>query len=121
MSNTYLDFIPSMAEELPSIIAGEKTTVDRLMLSAGVCGWVMDAPSEDVEDYGSKIHRAKVEMMDGYETVEIDRYPDSTFGISLVRDSHDTLDIVCFSDLTREELAEIGRACLKLAAQGEQR
>lgn len=120
MSNTYLDFIPSMAEELPSIIAGGETTVDRLMLSAGLCGWVMDAPSEDVNDFGSKIHRAKVEMRDGDETVEIDRYPDSTFGISLVRGSHGTLDIVCFSNLTREELSEIGRACIKIAAQGEQ-
>lgn len=37
-----LEFIPDMAQELPALVIGEPTTVDRLMLAASVCGWVMD-------------------------------------------------------------------------------
>ncbi|WP_274532506.1 hypothetical protein [Corynebacterium diphtheriae] len=37
-----LDFIPSMARELPALVMGEPTTVDRLMLATSVCGWITD-------------------------------------------------------------------------------
>lgn len=105
-----LDFIPDMAQELPSLVSGEPTTVDRLMLAASVCGWITDLPMHDDRE-GWPVNTSsagETSMISALTTGDVFIYkhnPDSDtdhFAIGL-------------ADLPVETLADLGRAFINAA------
>lgn len=110
---TYLDVIPSIAAELPALVAGEPTTVDRLMLAAGVCGWITDmSPVDDDPNQWCRwlddTHQGPVYVSVYAPTTSEEQgmlsvyIPNNSMGVAL-------------TGLSSTDLADIGRAFLNAA------
>lgn len=113
-----LDFIPDMAQELPSLVMGEPTTVDRLMLAASVCGWITDYERCDGATWGrgagdKRKHGVVVEA-----GIDDD---DKPFALMVEYENKEIKNAICFDEgCTAEDLADIGRVFLNaaIAARG---
>lgn len=112
-----LDFIPSMARELPALVMGERTTTDRLLLAASVCGWIIDyAPGED-EAWGRVLGDTRTHGV----LIEADIYCKDNPCVSIVEYKNKCIrNAISFEGCTAEELADIGRVFLNaaIAARG---
>ncbi|CAB0542594.1 hypothetical protein CIP107521_00692 [Corynebacterium diphtheriae] len=107
-----LDFIPSMARELPALVMGEPTTVDRLMLATSVCGWITDyAPGE-----GESWVRVLGDTRTHGVLIEADVYCKDNPCVSIVEYENKCIrNAISFEGCTAEELADVGRVFLNAA------
>ncbi|MHC9641626.1 hypothetical protein ACQXX0_02250 [Corynebacterium diphtheriae] len=107
-----LDFIPSMARELPALVMGEPTTVDRLMFATSVCGWITDyAPDED-ESWGRVLGDTRTHGV----FVEAGVYCEDNPCVSIVEYENKCIrNAISFEGCTAEELADVGRVFLNAA------
>lgn len=102
-----LNFIPSMAQELPALVAGEPTTVDRLMLAASICGWITDLPMDyDREGWPVIIYRDD----ERYSYMAVTKN-----GIGIYDVTEGNTAVATYPDLPAETLADLGRAFLNAA------
>lgn len=112
-----LDFIPDMARELPALVTGERTTVDRLMLAASVCGWITDYEPHEDESWARVVGNTRTHGV----LIEADIYCKDNPCVSIVEYENKCIrNTISFAGCTAEELADIGRVFLNaaIAARG---
>lgn len=108
-----LDFIPSMAQELPALVMGERTSADRLLSAASVSGWITDYRRCDGATWGrcagdKRKHGVVVES-----GIDDDGKP---FVLMVEYENKEIKNAICFDEgCTYEELADIGRVFLNAA------
>lgn len=108
-----LDFIPSMAQELPALVMGESTTVDRLMLAASVCGWITDYERCDGATWGRGAGDKRKHGVVVESGIDDDGKP---FVLMVEYENKEIINAICFDEgCTAEDLADIGRVFLNAA------
>lgn len=107
-----LDFIPDMARELPALVTGERTTVDRLMLAASVCGWITDYEPHEDESWARVVGNTRTHGV--YVEADI-CYADTPCMSIIEYENKKIKNAITFEGCTAEELADIGRVFLNAA------
>lgn len=111
MTQKILDFIPDMAQELPSLITGEPTSIDRLMLAAGICGWITDYQPADTTLWGRTLGDRDTHAL----VLETGTEDNHGFVLALKWENGELVKTIDYTGCTAEELADLGRAFLNAA------